>query len=332
MSSRFNSWLETDHAPAVAAKAANGETYRLSTSDTTSYYNILIVSEGYASSEKAQFKADYERLLKTFTDADDQQYPLPSWMRRIFEKSRERQVDRLVKDLRFYVSEFSFTQSDESGIDEVKRKTFFEVSYTPHPWFSGKLNYSMLTGIGVYEKANALRRSVRDAYAARPLMHRVLILTNSSRRGAGHTGGALIVPGGYANSYELFEHELGHALGLGDEYFVKGEGITGVPPGDTDYPYPNVSKSAHGFIKDTNTSKAEGWLPEGDSFPGALYTMNAFRPAENCRMREADKHQFCKVCENHFVDFFTMRSGSPDFSHLKVIKPAPFDLVLRVPD
>lgn len=163
-------------------------------------YNILIVGDGYTEADDAVFHDDVDRLTKRFRVLSS---PLPGWIEAIFNESWWRTRNRLIKDLCFYVAPSSKMHAKISGITDVSTEDGFRIAYTAHPWFSvaGQQDMSLLAGYAVYEKANALRRYIRETYEGGPLMHRVLVLTNSSRRGAGHTGGALIVPGGYEESF-----------------------------------------------------------------------------------------------------------------------------------
>lgn len=226
----------------------------------------------------------------------------------------------------------------------------------------------MLSSPNIYPRTNELRRAIKKQHGLH--VDKVLILANVTERGAGHTGGCLVVAGEYPGepfelapahavesatsqavgtdgggatqneqeiddgkydgAYRLFLHEMGHAIGLGDEYFWEGVTIPG-PPECADYPYPNVSKH----------QKPKGWETEG--WPGAMYTNSAFRPAENCVMRDAEYvnpdgnivwDSFCPVCRNQFRKFFILRRGgqSSDFSTddplIETVRdPGPFPLI-----
>lgn len=292
-------------------------------------YNILIVGDGYHSSETAEFYKHCNQLVGTFTNP----YPstLPSWALGMLEYVRANE-GVLIRDLTFYTH---LQESVHSGVSAVRdRNTVYGTYYSPHPWigervsFSGQGNLSMLSGEELYARTNAVRRMMR--IERNLLIHRVLILVNASDRAAGHTGGALLVPGGHKDAFKLFQHELGHALGLGDEYYVK-DGPTALPhkPGEEedsplkrkDYPYPNVSWDPYGRTGpgpgDPGTKKTQEWPDPDDEETeddlekrtGAIYNPRAYRPAPTCAMGDAESEDFCKVCRQHFIDFFTLRAG-----------------------
>ncbi len=292
-------------------------------------YNILVVGDGYDDSdEDAELFTDHcNSLLEPIMNPDPATFP--SWATGIQDYVEEREGS-LIRDLTFYKWR---EVSEESGVTNIRKTTTaFGVHYTSHPWVVDTTkdnDHSMLSGIELYARTNALRRSVLAATGTR--IHRVLILANSTRRAAGHTGGALLVPGGYKDKdgsgrgpFGLFQHELGHALGLGDEYYAENgpqtaPNDTNKPAGDPlqtkDYPYPNVSRDMFGKTALNGEAKAPGWpteLAQGEDIAhrtGAIYNPAAFRPAPDCIMRDAESETFCPVCKQHFIDFFTLRAG-----------------------
>lgn len=121
------------------------------------------------------------------------------------------------------------------------------------------------------------------ANAAAAALHRqVLVIVNLPNQDAGCTEGAItyITRGA---SWETISHEIGHILGLRDEYVdLEGED-------------PSI-------LNRTNcSSTTPGWwvgaqIPGAGAHKGCNRYPKVFRAYQNCRMRTLDQ-DFCRVCE-----------------------------------
>ena len=141
-----------------------------------------------------------------------------------------------------------------------------------------------------------------------------LILINSTKRGGaggqpGFSAWTSIAPAPGEHWENVCLHEIGHGLGLADEYLQ--DPPPNQPPATLE---PNVSRSAvpsqtpWGDFADllpdvpapSFTIAAEGGAPAGaiGTFEGARYRRDFFRASRTCLMRDT-RQSFCIVCQKH---------------------------------
>lgn len=267
--------------------------WRLSASSTPAYvsisratperYVLLVLGDGYQRPEP------FDRALRRIVKGVSEDVGLAQLLRP--------GATRVYRDLQIwslYYPEFT----DLSVRPGPPSSTFLE------RYFS---EVHMLSSPNIYPRTNELRRAIKKQHDIH--VDKVLVLANVTQRGAGHTGGCLVVSGENEGAYRLFLHEMGHAIGLGDEYYWPGIDIPG-PPKGSDYPYPNVSRER----------QPSGWKTVGEE--GAMFTSSAYRPEKNCIMFDAEYNaggsawdSFCEVCKEQFRKFFILRQGrQPDLA------------------
>jgi hypothetical protein len=99
-----------------------------------------------------------------------------------------------------------------------------------------------------------------------------------------------------------FVHELGHLLGLDDEYVVAGgtwqSGARDIKA--------SINCDTNGLCNKWVDSNKDSYVAGAGCFPGCTY-YNAYRSAEECIMRNFGKVRepsFCPVCANHIDKYF----------------------------
>lgn len=248
---------------------------------TPERYVLLVVGDGYQRPEP------YDEALKRILKHVKDDVSLAMLMRESITVYRDLQIWSL------YYPEFA----DFSVKTGPPSSTFLERHFS---------EMHMLSSPNIYPRTNDLRRAIKKQHGIH--VDKVLVLANVVQRGAGHTGGCLVVAGEYEKSYRLFLHEMGHAIGLGDEYYWKNVDIPG-PPDGNDYPYPNVSRKV----------RPDGW--DANGVAGAMFTSSAFRPEDNCIMFDAEYTKensetvwdsFCSVCRRQFRKFFFLQQGKQE--------------------
>jgi hypothetical protein len=268
-----------------------GSTMLVNSGPTNSRWNLVLVSEGYRSSEMTQWHSDAQSFVNQFLTTPPFDEPAIQGRINIF------RVD---------------VTSTDSGADDpttcggtgATPATFFDATYC-----SG--------GLARLLTANATTvQGVLNAQV--PGWHQAIVVVNSSKYGG--SGGAVAVTSTTSGWITVATHELGHAaFGLADEYeYLVGCGAetghdtyTGTEPAE-----PNVTANSNaatikwaalvqaGTAMPT-TSNANcavcdpqaSPVPAGTigAFEGARYFHCAlFRPAFDCMMRNLTP--FCGVC------------------------------------
>ncbi len=256
---------------------------------------LVVVGDGYRSTELAQYRADVESFL-------DRLRATPPF-------------DELWCAINVYRID---VVSTDSGADEpatcgdggtgsgATPRTYFDTTFCSVG--PGGVQISrLLTG-------NSAEATV-VANARVPQVDQVMMLVNSSRYGG--SGGQVATAS--TNAFEIAIHEMGHsAFGLADEYGGNGVGTT---PGES--PKPNVTRdtnratnkwrdlvlpttpmpSACGFTADPTPVPCSGCTPPATppapgsvgTYEGADYSnCDVYRPLPSCYMR--DYGPFCPVC------------------------------------
>jgi hypothetical protein len=144
-----------------------------------------------------------------------------------------------------------------------------------------------------------------------PEWDQIIVIANSTVYGGASMGGVATCTKA-PNSWHIAMHELGHSLGLADEY----EEIAGGYPSSWLDSEPNVSKHyaplkwatlvGPGTALPTQVNAAcghQGPTTAATSGIGAFeggkrFTCDIFRPSATCKMRNITD-DFCQVCQNH---------------------------------
>ena len=276
--------------------------------DKDNRINLVILSEGYQSTEFSKFIADATSFSNTmFTQSPFSEYADYFNVYAIKVPSNE-----------------SGTDHPGTAIDVTEPKspimdvdTYFNASFDTANVHRLLYTYSSAT---IY---NVLANNF-------PLYDEPIILVNSSEFGG--AGGAYAVSSTGASANEITIHELGHSLfNLNDEYYQEDGSLS----------------EAVNTTKETNASsiKWKNWLnyngvniyPYGSSGEAATW----YRPHQKCKMRFLGA-PFCSVCKEGMIekihslvstiDSFTPVSNtvdSPSFPldfQLNLIKPNPSTL------
>ncbi len=202
-----------------------------------------------------------------------------------------------------------FVASKDSGADRpqsdppVEKDTVFNATY-------GTMGIDRLLTVDdrkVY--------SVVNAFA--PFQDHIFVLVNDSLYGG--SGGGLVTVSLHRDVVDLVLHELGHVIGLADEYSTP---FPGYPAGDYE---PNVT-----FATDLAEIPWKNWIdvntpvPTDDIakynskvglFKGARYLQEGiYRPRRTCKMRILNS-EFCEVCKEAQVLYL--------YDHIVPINPPP---------
>ena len=273
-------------------------------------FNLLILSEGYRSTEMAQFASDAQQFANTlFTTSP---------------------YDRIRTAINVYRVDVTSTESGAAdpaacGGTGTSPRTYFDGSFCNN-------------GIRrLLEVNNTTVLSVASAQV--PQWHMALVIVNSSVYGG--SGGAVATFSKAPGAMEIALHEMGHtAFGFADEYeYYAG---CGVDVGHDHHPgtepsQPNVTiNSNRDTIKwrslilattpvpTTNNADCSQCDPQPTpvamgtvgAFEGAdYYHCGSYRPEFNCRMR-ALNNPFCAVCQQVIVDHLTPFLPKPAWESL----------------
>lgn len=294
----------------VADGTVIGVTTVLDQGAESNQWNLVIMGDGYTSSDQSNFSGDVNSFLARFADA------APFSDAFIWSRINVYRLD---------------VHSDESGADNPvvcadgspalggqsgTASTYFDATYC-----TGGLRRRLTVD-------TALAITTADAWV--PDWDAILIIVNHVERGGSGAPDVAIVssPGVFDGSAI---HELGHsAFGLADEYdylegCASGEttqdeypyGVSSSTPVDAIEPnvtiYPTALPAKWGLLIDAATPMPTTTNPgpttcdtqpspvaDGvvGTFDGAAhYHSGIYRPAYDCRMRDADL-EFCAVCSN----------------------------------
>ena len=269
-------------------------------------YNIVILGDGYRSSEMAKYHAD----AQAFVTALHTTAPFGDLWCGI----NIHRVDVISTDSG---ADDPATCGDGSVGTGAAPKTYFDSTFC-----GGGAIRRLLTCDSVSARNVALSEV--------PETHMTMVIVNSAQYGG--SGGTVATFSAHPNAAEIALHEMGHtAFGFADEY----EYYAGCGTGETGHDHfpggepvePNVTANADG-----NTIKWRSVLssptdslpttvnsncaqcgsqpnPKSTSYVGAYtgaryYHCGAFRPSNNCRMRELN-NPFCAVCQRTIRDALT---------------------------
>jgi hypothetical protein len=276
-----------------------GTTKIVDNGPATQRWNLLILSEGYRSTEMAQFATDAQQLAKTW-------FSTPPF-------------DRLQAAINIYRVDVTSTDSGAAdpaacGGTGASPRTYFDASFCNNG-IQRLLEVNIMTVLSV-------------AGGQVPQWHMALVIVNSTVYGG--SGGAVATFSKAPGAMEIALHEMGHtAFGFADEYeYYAGCGIDigqDHHPGTEPF-QPNVTinsnrttikwaslilpttpmpttKNANCAVCDPQPSP----VPTGTvgAFEGAdYYHCGSYRPEFNCRMR-ALNNPYCAVCQQVIVQKLT---------------------------
>lgn len=255
----------------------------------TARWNLVIVGEGYRSTEMATYHTDVENFLTELRNA------VP--------------FEELFCGINVYRIDVTSTDSgaDDPGCGgnpAVTAATYFDATYC-----------SMFGGAPLERLLTVDEGSVLSVVNARvPLKHQVICIVNSAKYGG--SGGTIATCA--SGSPEVALHEMCHsAFGLADEY--GGDG-TATPAGEP--PEPNVTRDTNRATNkwraliaaatpmpsqcDAGCGAGSTCVPPAvpppagavGTYEGGKYSnCNVYRPLPNCRMR-SNNVGFCPVCAN----------------------------------
>ena len=268
--------------------------------------DIVILSEGYTSSQKRKFFSDAARAR----DALFAHEPFAS-----------RKGEFSIRAV--------FAPSQESGPSRPGKGEWNNTALDSH--FDTFYSDRYLT--------TSSMQKVYDAIGNVPFEH-VIILVNTPVYGGGGIYNSVTIMGSdHATFKPVLVHEFGHAFGgLADEYAYDSEGNDSIYPADTEPWEPNITTLVY------FDAKWADLLPEGTPVPtpvdeierqqdvrriwktltpeqkaslnlklgvyeGAGYQMQGvYRPVQECRMRINECEEFCPVCVraiNAMIDYYT---------------------------
>lgn len=202
-----------------------------------------------------------------------------------------------------------------------------QVAFDAHFWPSDPEH-------GLFETTDAKSQDGQLFYGERDLARALLqpwlggadislILINSTMRGGaggqpGWSAWASITATGSERWEAVALHEIGHGLGLGDEYVQDsraGEWRDDLEPNiSRDFRPSQTSWSALANLPDADVPSFDGRTEhlckpsDIGTFQGARYRLDHFRPTKNCLMRATSK-PFCAVCRAHIVAKLQGRGG-----------------------
>lgn len=212
-----------------------------------------------------------------------------------------------------------FHASAESGTDyfgcygkTVYANTFFSSAY-------GNLDCELLDGlaeptpgIGAYADADSVGAELS------------IVLVNSSEYGGSSDHVVAWFPANNEQCMDLLLHELGHQLGLRDEYDnegfeftatnVTGPNVSSDPVNPpwlvmSSYPVPRAFANSACATGLANATLPPPDLNEVGAFQGASYDpCNNFRPQLDCKMRTVTT-EFCLVCKDAILDELYLMAG-----------------------
>jgi hypothetical protein len=250
-------------------------------------WNLVIIGDGYRSTELTQYHTDVQNFLTAFRTTP----PLDE----LFCGINVHRIDVVSTD----------SGADDPGCaggTTTTANTYFDATFCT--LFAGAPLDRLLS------VNSTLALSVASSQV--PLRHQVLCIVNSSKYGG--SGGQVATCSTNATSAEIGIHEMGHsAFGLADEYGGNG---TGTPSGEP--PKPNVTRDTNRASNkwrdlilastpmpsqcDSSCTSSTCVSPATPASPGAVGTYegavysdcNTYRPLPRCYMR--DYGPFCPVC------------------------------------
>jgi hypothetical protein len=253
----------------------------LNNGSTDKRINVVILAEGYLSSEKSKFISDAVQALNNFMNVS----PYSGY--------------------KSYFNAYAvFIPSEESGSDHpskgIYRNTYFNSTFESYgierlitippndidPLYSNG-----------YGKVYSLLRNLMPEYDI------VLMIVNDNQYGG--SGGSIAITSTNSSSLDVALHEIGHSFGqLGDEYSDYTPGYSGSERPNT------TAETRREYIKWTKWISSSTPVPTPATsqysdipglFEGACYESKGwYRPKLNCKMKSLGI-PFCEVCREQII-------------------------------
>jgi len=236
--------------------------------DNDKRINLVILSEGYQSTEFSKFIADATSFSNTmFTQSPFSEYAE-------------------------YFNVYAIkVPSNESGTDHPGTATDVTEPKSPvmdvDTYFNTSFDTSNIHRLLYTYSSSAIYNVLANSF---PLYDEPVILVNSSEYGG--AGGAYAVFSNGSNANDVAIHELGHSLfNLSDEYYA-GDRYVREAINMTQETSPSLVK-----WKNWLNSNAVNIYPYGTSGVAATW----YRPHQNCKMRYLNA-PFCSVCKEGIIE------------------------------
>lgn len=233
--------------------------------------DIVIVSEGYDTTESAKFFLDAGRAADALFSHEP------------FASNKDRFSIRAV-----------FAPSAQSGVSIPHKGLWRSTAVSSH--FDTFYSNRYLTTSAIWR--------VWDLIGTVPFEH-VIVLANTANYGGGGIYNSItIMNSDHPTFVPVLVHEFGHAFGgLGDEYYYDDQFETQYPA-DTEPWEPNLTTLKDFSRKWADLLDQGAGLYEG----GGYQSKGVYRPAPDCRMKTNECGSFCPVCTRaivRMIDFYT---------------------------
>lgn len=254
-------------------------------------WNLVILGDGYQSSELATYHSDVQNFIATFRTTQP--------------------FDDLWCGINVHRID---VVSNESGADEPTACSGSGAA--PATFFDATFCSSGIDRLLTVDSTRARNAALAEV----PEMHATLVIVNSSIYGG--AGGTIATCSTEASAAQIAIHEIGHsAFGLADEYQDAGGTAPAGEPAE-----PNVTRNTNratnkwnAFINAATPMPSScnggcaGCTPPGTpvgagvvgTFEGAMYNVcGVFRPELDCKMRTLTAN-FCEVCTDTITNTLT---------------------------
>jgi hypothetical protein len=151
-------------------------------------------------------------------------------------------------------------------------------------------------------------KAIHDALAGIPYEH-IIILANTEQYGGGGIYNAFTLTTAHHPMFRpVVVHEFGHSFGgLADEYFYEGDMMSDMYPLNVEPWEQNITTLVN-FDAKWKDMMDKGESAAGLYEGGGYASRGIYRPADNCRMRTNEYHEFCPVCRRaieRIIHFYT---------------------------
>lgn len=257
-----------------------------SSPDINKSINVVILAEGYTSSEMEKFR-DHAQMA---CDALFSHSP--------FGKLQDR--------FNIFAVE---TISEDSGVSVPRENKWNETAFHSH--FDTFYSDRYLTTTNV--------KDIHDAIAGIPYAHIIILANTDVYGGGGIFNSYTLTTTGHRDFKPVVVHEFGHSFGgLADEYFYSGDSFSDTYPLSLEPWEPNITTLVNFASKWEKLLKPQTPVPTNidlaDKYPigvfegGGYSSKGIYRPAADCRMKTNTCKDFCPACQNaieELVKFYT---------------------------